>query len=96
MFFIGVMHIDEKKPGLPSVRCVGYYKKKEDAIYAVENNVCDIFEMTYNYAVIEIIEEGLYEIDVDPLFFKYNFKKKKYEKCKKPEILNGYVGLCLG
>lgn len=95
-YFIGVMFIDEKKPETPLVRCVGYYTKKEDAIYSVENNVCDIFEATYNYAVIEEIAEGLYEVDVEPIFFKYNMKKERYERCKKPKIIGPYVGLCLG
>jgi hypothetical protein len=96
MYFIGVMFIDEKNPKAPSVRCVGYFKEKEEAVYTVENNVCDIFEYTYNYAVIERIEEGLYQVDIEPTFFKYNFEKEAYEECEKPAIIGPYVGLCLG
>lgn len=96
MYFVGVFFLDEEKPELPEVRCVGYYNEKTDAVKAVTMNACDIHEMTYNYAVIETIKEGLYEIDPNPSFFKYSPERDSYELCDKPEIINGYVGLCLG
>lgn len=87
---------NDEKPELPSVRCVGYFKNKEDAVFSIENNVCDIFENTYNYAVLEHVDEGLYQVDFKPTFFRYNLGKKKYEKCEKPEIIGPYVGLSFG
>ena len=62
-----------------SSRTVGYFKNKDDAINSVLDNCCDIFEYTYNYAVVEWIEPGLYNQATLHWFFKWNTKTKQYE-----------------
>lgn len=65
-------------------RCVGYLSDKEKAINAVINNACDIYEAgAYPYAIIEYIEEGFYQYDFEPLWFKYNRKSEQYDRLEK-------------
>lgn len=45
---------------LGSFRTVGYFSSLEDARRIVTNNVGDLCETIYEYALIEGIEEGLY------------------------------------
>ena len=62
-------------------RCVGYFKKLEDAIDVVEHNKYDLWEAgCYPYVIIENIPEGVYQYDFQPLWFKYNEKTGLYEK----------------
>lgn len=53
---------DEQIKGINfgSERIVGWYSKYKDAYEDITNNACDIWEMCYQYALLEEIEEGLY------------------------------------
>ena len=96
MYFITSVY--PKKDGY-GTRCVGYLSNKEKAINAVINNACDIYEAgAYPYAVIEYIEEGLYQYDFEPLWFEYNKELDEYEQlCKKPDCINSNtVGFAIG
>ena len=45
------------------------------------NNACDIYEAgAYPYVIIENIEEGFYQYDFEPMWFKYNEKTDKYDR----------------
>jgi hypothetical protein len=84
-------------------RTVGYYFRQEHAIQAVVNNICDIYEHAhYNYAVIEAVEEGLYQYDLDPLWFYVSAERTdngiKYDvkQIKPPEFSRNLVGFGIG
>ena len=64
-----------------STRTVGYYTEKEDAINAVLENRCDLWETIYTYAVVEYLTPGLYPLALneDRWFFKWNNNTKQYE-----------------
>ena len=47
-------------PIIEDCRTVGFYSSYEDACNAVINNTCDIYEDCYTYAVVEAIDEGVY------------------------------------
>lgn len=87
MYFITSVY--PKKEGY-GTRCVGYLSNKEKAIDAVINNACDIYEAgAYPYAIIEHIEEGLYQYDFEPMWFKYNQEISKYEQIDKiPDFIS--------
>ena len=68
-----------KFPNIGSARTVGYYSDRATAIDAVECNHLDIWERTYDYAVIEHIAEGQYMLSDETLFFKYNMETERYE-----------------
>lgn len=61
------------------VRAVGYYDDREAAINTVLNNACDIQETIYNYAVIDCVSPGLYQLPTEQLFFKWNKSKQAFE-----------------
>jgi hypothetical protein len=71
-------------------RCVGFYYNKEIAIKTVEHNCGDIYECgSYPYAVIESVGDGLYYINREEIWFKWNKASEKYEMLKeKPEMFN--------
>jgi len=72
MYFITtVTDIENKDFG---TRCVGYLESLDDAVEIVKGNCCDICEYTYEYAVIEKVDEGLYPFSEkeEQLWFKYN------------------------
>ena len=79
-------------------RCVGYVSKLEDAVDIVENNKYDLWEAGYYpYAVIENVEEGIYQYDLNPLWFKYNMEKEIYEKSERPSFIGKhFVGFGIG
>lgn len=62
-----------------SARTFGYYEDKDVAIEAVKKNWCDIQERLYRYAVVEYIEEGLYNLATERWFFEWNEDKKTFE-----------------
>lgn len=74
--------IDErtKMRDIGSARTFGYYLNSNDAKEAVINNYCDIFESTYDYVVIEHIEEGLYNLASGRVLFKWNHTTNQYEE----------------
>jgi len=78
---------------LQADRTIGYYNKYEDAKNVVENNIGDICETIYNYAIIEGIEEGLYPTcDIQELYEVrdivkdgiYNIEELYYKKIEAP------------
>lgn len=81
MYFITSVY--PKKEGY-GTRCVGYLSDREKTIDAVKNNACDIYEAgAYPYVVIEHIEEGFYQYDFEPLWFKYNRESEQYDELEK-------------
>ena len=99
MYFITTVYPSDRFPGDVGSRCVGYLKNLDEAIKAVEENSCDIYEAgAYPYAVIEHIEEGIYQYDENPIWFKYNKDTDKYEKLlEKPSCIENYlIGFAIG
>ena len=50
----------------------GFFTDLAEAIRVVKENVTDIFEHCYNYAVVEGYEEGLYSRPELTRWFKYD------------------------
>lgn len=79
-------------------RCIGYVSKLEDAMKIVEENQCDLWEAGYYpYAVIENIEEGIYQYDQSPIWFTFNEETERYNKSDRPYFIpSNYVGFAIG
>ena len=96
IFTISVM--EKIKPGIGDTTeyehksNIGWYSKKEDTISAVEQNTADIYEGTYNFAIIEEYKQGLYSIRISVQFFKYNPETNKYEKTEEPDCMKNTYG----
>lgn len=83
MYFITCFQkYEQTKYGAPDIgdsRTFGYYNDRDVALEAVRDNWCDIQERIYCYAVVEYIEEGLYNPATERYFFKWNEGTKTFE-----------------
>ncbi len=59
----------------------------KDAEEVVKNNMCDIWETCYNYAVIHEIGPELYPHYHSKTYYKYNREINGYEPIEEPECL---------
>ena len=83
-------------PNFGSERLVGYYTDRKIAFDAVKCNACDINETCYDYALIEEVEEGLYNAATHRYLFKYNYDKNKYEQIEEPDFMKHFGGFTIG
>lgn len=58
---------------------VGWFSKRKKAIRHVINNNSDINETMFDYALVQYMPEGFYQISPDKMWFKFNYDTKKYE-----------------
>ena len=77
-------------------RCIGYFSKQEDAIETIESNWGDFWETIYSYAVIENVPEGVYQLDFNPLWFKYDTNTEKYKQIDRPKETLHQCGFGIG
>ena len=88
---------EENNPTDPlGPRCVGWYKNHDDAIKAVESNRGDIWEGSYEYAVIECVHEGLYGTDTEYELFQFDKKQMKYVRIEVPKYMQHFCGFGIG
>lgn len=80
----------DKVTGLIDTGCTvvwGWYKNYEDAKRAVINNITDIWEGIYHYAVVQRITEGIVPVPLDEEhWFKYNRYTHQYDEIKTPDL----------
>ena len=81
--------------GINQSRCWGFYDLFIEAQNVVINNVSDIYENTYHYAIIEEYEMGIFGATLNRWFYKYNPENKKYEPMSEPEQLKHFIGFAL-
>jgi hypothetical protein len=63
------------------IRCVGFAHDLKDAIEWVEDNAMDINECDYYwYVVIEKVNPGIYNFELDHVWFKWNRAEQKYKR----------------
>ena len=84
----GIAEIEES-------RTIGYFLTLEDARKVVRNNLCDIHESYYKYAVIEEVSPGLYS-STESTSYWYRWTKDHYRRIPKPEQLSQVVGFTIG
>lgn len=72
---------------------VGYYEHKEAAIESVETNLLDLSDDGYfNFSCVMAFEEGVYSIQEEEKWFKWNREKKQYEACEgRPKEFEGFA-----
>jgi len=77
-------------------RCVGFYHELETAIKAVEDNEMDINEMGYyHYAVVEKVNIGIYNFEMEEHWFKW-WPEKGYVPIDKPDNFKRIVSFGMG
>ena len=77
-------------------RCWGFYKDKDKAIQAVEENWTDMWETCYDYAMIEEYEEGISHTTFWRKFYKFNEEKGGYDEIEEPKEWGCFHGFALG
>ena len=93
--------------GLPdtgSSRIPCFYHTLKDAKFTVENNVCDIWEYCYDYAVIEEVDIGCYPYCRKRWFYKWELDesqickpyKGRYIPIDTPEELKDIFNFAIG
>ena len=91
MFFISCFtDISVNKLGYPDIgnaRTVGFVETLEKAGEILLNNVGDLWESIYQYAVIEDISPGIYSVPEDRCFFKFDEDRQGYYPIEEPEEL---------
>ncbi len=94
-YFITVFaKYDDRGPH--NMRCWGFYTNIEDAIKTLDQNVTDLWETIYDYAIIEEYLEGIGGYNWKRQFFKYDNNLNSYRPIREPEELKHYVGFALG
>ena len=75
-------------------RTPGIFLDLKNAQTAIIENACGIQDCSYNYAVIEEIQEGIYPFPIKEYWFKWSRKERKYKPCNKPAALRNII--CFG
>lgn len=78
--------INKNLPEFGERRCVGWFSNKDEAEFAVENNINDIHENFYEYVIIEKLDSGIKLPDIERYLYKW--KKDKYKRIDIPTELN--------
>ena len=96
LYFITTLQVDGDE--IVDTRCVGSFEEYEDAKRTVCRNVYDIHEGIYNYAVIEAIKGGLYQVDLNPKWFQAYESDGKilYHEVERPAFAKHSVGFGIG
>lgn len=82
-------------PDFGSRNLCGWYFDFKDAYRAVTENMCNIWEHVYNYALIEEVEEGLYSDSTKRWFFQFDKNLKSYDLIEEPEFLKHFGGFTI-
>ncbi len=96
LFFVTTIQVVDDE--IVDTRCVGFFEEYEEAKRAVCKNLYDIHEGIYDYAVIEAIQSGLYQVDSNPKWFQAYACDKGicYREIERPDFAKYSVGLAIG
>ena len=99
IFFLTCLNIesserDPQEPKMINTRCWGWYKEYDDARHDIENNVSDMHECFYKYALIEETGEGTHARPNKITWFMWNRDDERYEECEEPEAAKRTIGFC--
>ena len=90
--------LDEEREYSPisgSKRLWGFYTSLEESRDVVENNITDIWEYLYDYALIEEVEEG-FPFSMKRWLFKFNRETWKYEPIEEPKSFKQICNITMG
>ena len=100
MYFITCFSKCEKDErgwlNLGATRTFGYEETLEDADYVLNNNVCDLYEYLYIYAIVEKLGRGPHPDCEERYFYKWDDEKKGFFRAEEPEILSNFRNIALG
>lgn len=77
-------------------RTWGYYPEYEMAAKALHENVTDMYEGCYKYAVIEKIDWGICAICEERQWFKWDKERNGYFEIDEPECVKQLCNFAIG
>lgn len=95
-YFITVFRDVDDRWGIKGARCWGFYTDLDKAKYIVENNITDLWETIYNYAVIETYNEGISGYADERIFYQYDIEKEKYIQIPELKEVKPFVSFSIG
>lgn len=81
---------------LGDMRTWGYLQNIEEATQALHNNVGNMRERLYEYAVIENISEGLFEFVKERRWFKWSDEKQGFYEINEPDGTKNLTNIAIG
>ena len=77
-------------------RTFGFKETFEDAEYCLNNNVCDMYEYLYIYAVIEKMQPAIHPVVEEEIWYQWDDEKRGFFRIDKPDAANGVCNFALG
>lgn len=77
-------------------RLWGFYSSKVDALQALHNNVTDMWETIYNFAILEEYYEGIGNSTGVRYFLKYDPSLNGYFEIEEPEYAKYICDFAIG
>ena len=101
MYFITCMEMCTKDPFIGiftggDTRCFGYKETLEAAEKALNENMCDMHEYIYNYAVVEKLGPYIHPDVEEEYWFKWDHDKGGFFRIEKPKAAYGVCNHALG
>lgn len=100
MWFITVMeHLVEDEQFIAFLgdkRTWGYFKNKKTAVRALHENWSDMWEHSYNFAILEHLGSGIVPRCYERQWFKYDKERDGYFEVEEPEFIKCIVNFALG
>ena len=81
---------------LDNYRTFGYFSELAVCIQALNENLADMNERYYTYAVIEEIGEGIHSHAKQIAWFCWDEEKEGFYETEKPEWADGWCNFALG
>lgn len=78
------------------MRTFGYFDNLEACTQALNENVCDMHECLYEFAVIESIGQGIHSHAKEVAWFRWDDEKQGFFETKKPVCTRNYSNYALG
>lgn len=96
MYFITVFEHVKEWPHTGDQRTWGYYHRFMEAQKAVENNLTDMREGCYDYALIERIEPGICAHSEQMQWYMWDSENGRYTEIDQPESMKRLCNFALG
>lgn len=95
-YFITVFNRFDDKYGIAGARTWGFYTNYGEADLALGTNRTDLWEYTYDYALLEEYVEGISGYNFWRQWYKYNIERGFYEKIEEPECVKHFCSFAIG
>ena len=92
IWIVTTMH--DARRGPSDAKACGWFPTEAEAVEAVLENRCDLYEGSWDLVAVERVDVGLYGCDPDPFWFRWG--GGGYETCEPPAWATSIscLGMC--